>query len=232
MNDLRGGSSARVVACCLFVFVSALAGLQASAQSLVNNPNFDGSGTPWATNLSASPDPVGVGTATYDAAQDVDNNASSGSVEVAVPSGSAAGTANAEVASTQCMVIPVGQQPVTQANYGARLRVPTTNPTDGTVSASIEVTFFSDNACATPIDDAGEGQGRTLAAGVPDNAFWYTLADPSYIPATPLAAASVKVRLAVTKLADNGSAINVQFDRVFVSLNGTTPVALQHFEVE
>jgi hypothetical protein len=208
------------------------ASTQASAQSLVTNPNVDGTVVPWATALSASPNPVGVGTTAYNGTQDVDSSPTSGSVEVAVPSGSAVGTADAEVAAIECLAIPGGQQPVTQANYGTRLRVPSTNPTDGTVSASIEVTFFSDNACATPIDDAGEGQGRTLVAGVPDDAFWYTLADPAYTPATSLAAASVKVRLAVTKLADTGSAVTVQFDRIFVSLNGTTPVALQHFEVE
>jgi len=209
-----------------------LAGGQASAQSLVTNPNFDVAEAPWATALSGPPNPVGVGTTAFNATQDVDGNPGSGSVDVAVPSGSPTGTADAEVAAVECMVIPVGQQPVTQANYGARLRVPTTNPTDSTVSASIEVAFFSDNACATPIDDVGEGQGRALSAGVPDDAFWYTLADPAYIPATSIAAASLKVRLAVTKLADSGSAVTVQFDRVFISLNGTTPVGLQHFEVE
>lgn len=205
-----------------------------AAQNLAQNPRFDGSVAPWATVFSAAPDPVGAGTVAYNGTQDVDGNApGSGSVQLDVPSVAAAGTARAEIAARECLPVPAGQQPVTEARYSARLRVPVAgNAADSLLNASIEVQFYSDAACATAVEGGSVGEGRVLGSGVPDDAFWYTLADPQFIPAAPLGAQSVEVRLAVTRLADTGSAASVQFDNVLVALNGTTPVQLQHFEVE
>jgi len=234
MNYSRDGKTARVAVLCLFgvVFFAATSG-SAFAQNLATNPRFNGNATPWVLNLSSSPQPAGLGASAYNAALDVDGQVgTSGSLQLDVTATTPTGTGDAEVAATECVAIPGGLQPVTEANYGARLRVPSGNPTDGLLSASVEVRFFSDGACNTPIDDAGESQGRTLGAGVPDDAFWYTLSDPAFIPASSLAAASMQVRLAVLKLADTGNAATVQFDNVYVSVNGTTPIQLQHFEVE
>ena len=232
MSLSRQGHSVRGA---LSVFCFVLAGVFAApafSQNLVTNPNVNGSLPPWTPTLSGPPNPPGDGTASFNAAQDVEANAGSGSIDVQVNADGGTGTAAAEVAAVECLAIPVGQQTVTDTKYGARLRVPAGSPTDGAFNASVEVRFFSDAGCATPVEDASESQGRTLVAGVPDDAFWYDLSEPSFIPAPSFAAQSVQVRVAVTKLADTGSAVTVQFDNVYIGLNGTTPVQLQHFEVE
>jgi len=137
-----------------------------AAQNLAQNPRFDGSVAPWATVFSAAPDPVGAGTVAYNGTQDVDGNApGSGSVQLDVPSVAAAGTARAEIAARECLPVPAGQQPVTEARYSARLRVPVAgNAADSLLNASIEVQFYSDAACATVREGGSVGEALSEAA--------------------------------------------------------------------
>lgn len=201
----------------------------AAAQNLVLNPQLTGSGASWTQDLASTP--AGTGSSGYVASPDVDGNAASGSLQVNVTTAGPAATAKAEVAARQCVAIPVGQQPVSEARYTARLRVP--SGLDAALNASIQVRFFSDAACATAIDDAGASQGRAIDTGTADAVFWYAVGDPQFVPAgAPIAAQSLEVRVAVTKLADTATPLTVQFDNIAVSLNGTTPVTLQQFEVE
>lgn len=201
----------------------------AAAQNLVQNPQLTGSGASWAQDLASTP--AGTGSAAYTASPDVDGNAASGSMQVNLTTAGPASTAKAEVAARQCVAIPLGQQPVSEARYTSRLRIP--SGADAALNASMQIRFFSDAGCATPIDDAGAAQGRAIDTGTADAVFWYVLLDPQFVPAgAPIAAQSFEVRVAVTKLADTATPVTVQFDNIAVSLNGTTPVTLQRFEVE
>lgn len=236
MNDLRDGGGDRVARVRLWgALAMGLVGQVALAQNLVQNPRFDaGTVAPWVAAYSVAPDPVGSGAVSYNGTQDVDGTApTSGSVQIDVPTVAPGGSARTEVAASECLPVPAGQQPVTEAKYSARLRVPVAgNTADTLLDASIELRFFSDAACANVIDGAGVGQGRVLGSGVADDAFWYSLSEPQFVPSAPLSAQSFEVRLALTRLGDTASAASVQFDNVLVTLNGTTPVQLQHFEVE
>lgn len=232
MIEAHEGNSVRVAAlrCLGGVCLFALAGA-AAAQNLVANPRFDGSGASWAQDLASTP--AGTGSATYLGSQDVDGNSpASGSMQIDVTSAGPVGTAKAEVAASQCVAIPGGQQSISEIRYSGRLRVPSGN-LDGALNAALQVRFYSDAACATPIDDAGADQGRVLDSGTADSLNWYVLSDPQFVPnGAPIAAQSFRVRVAVTKLADTSGTASVQFDNIIVALNGTTPVQLQHFEVE
>jgi len=94
----------------------------ALAQNTVLNPNFATDLAPWALFVSAPPDPIGSGSATWTAAQDAGNAIGvSGAARVgldATPTG-----AHAAAGIRQCVAFA---QPtnVMQANYGARFKIP------------------------------------------------------------------------------------------------------------
>jgi hypothetical protein len=205
----------------------------AHSANLLQNQNFDTPLAPfWSLQLSGAPDPAGAGTVLRNGAQDVANNPASGSAEVDM---AAAQTShNDAVSVVQCAAVPGGPIPVTQANYGARIKIPTTgNPSDGSVNAQVEIRFYSDAACATFIPGAGGSQGRNLLAGVGDDAFWYTAGDASFVPPNGTVAGSVQVSATLRRVTDAATPSLAYFDGLFVSLNGLpTPVILQSFEVE
>ena len=202
----------------------------ALAQNTVLNPNFAADLAPWALFVSAPPDPIGSGNATWTAAQDAGNAIGvSGAAQVgldATPTG-----AHAAAGIRQCVAFA---QPtnVMQANYGARFKIPASDATDGTVGATVEIRFFIDAACTQFIPGAGGMQGRAIVANVPDDTYWYTAGDPAFqLPVNALAQ-SAEVRASLRKLGTSNQPYLAYFDDIFLSLNGSVPVTLQGFDVD
>jgi hypothetical protein len=224
-------------ACSRLIVAWALTALFAASRAhsanLLQNQNFDTSLAPfWSLQLSNAPDPAGAGTVSRNAGQDVANNAASGSAQVDM---TAAQTQhNDAVSVVQCAVVPGGPVTVTQADYGARIKIPVTgNPSDGSVNAQVEIRFYSDAACTTFIAGAGGSQGRNLVAGVGDDAFWYTAGDANFVPPSGTVAGSVQVSATLRRVTDAAAPSLAYFDGLFVSLNGSpTPVTLQSFDVK
>lgn len=202
----------------------------ALAQNIVENPNFAVELPPWTLFVSAPPDPVGSGTATWTAAQDVDDAfGSSGAAQLGLDATPA--TAHAAAGIRQCVAFA---QPTTvmQANYGARFKIPASDAANGSVAASVEIRFFSDAACAQFIPGAGGTQGRAIVADVPDDGFWYSAGDPAFqLPVNALAQ-SAEVRASLRKLGSSNQPYVAYFDDIFLSLNGSVPVSLQSFDVD
>jgi hypothetical protein len=96
----------------------------------------------------------------------------------------------------------------------------------------VEIRFYSDAGCVTFIPGAGGVQGRTIGAGVPDDAFWYSAADGHFIPPPGTVARSAEVRASLRRVAGGVAAYSGFFDDVYLSVNGTTPVSLQQFEID
>lgn len=210
--------------------VLVLGGLVASAhaQNNVVNPNFTTDLAPWTLFLSAAPDPVGSGSASWTASQDAGGAIGvSGAAQVGLDASPS--TANAASGISQCIAFaPVT---VTQANYGARFKIPASDASDGSVGASIEIRFFSDAACTTFIPGAGGTQGRAIVASVPDDATWYSASDAAFVPPANTIAQSAQVRASLHKLGSSATAYTGYFDDIFLSLNGSVPVTLQSFNV-
>jgi len=218
----------RVNATLALTALLSLLSLPAFAQNLVQNPNFNATLVPWTQFLSSAPDPAGAGTATWVPSPDADNNAGSGSAAVTIAAAPAA--TNAASGIDEC--VPFASTLVSTVNYGASVRLPAADPADGGANATIEIRLFSDSACTNFISGAGGSQGQDIVAGIPNNATWYALGDPNFQPATPVTAASVQVRAYLRKTGASANAYNANFDKVFVFLNGSTPVRLQDFGVE
>ncbi len=216
----------------LIALVAVLVAGTAGAQNLLPNPNFNPPSTlvPWTVSVSQAPDdPAGSGTTAWAGAQDVGNSPASGSAQVQLDAAPA--LARAAVGIRQC--IAFASTTVSTANYGARFKVPVTgNPGDGSVATLLEVRFFSDSACATPIANAGGMQGRVWSAGVPDDVFWYATGDAGFILPPGTVAQSAQVRATATRLADGAAVTLNWFDDIFLALNGSTPVVLQSFDVD
>lgn len=211
----------------LMALLSFLA-LPAFAQNLVQNPNFNTTLVPWTQFLSSAPDPAGAGSATWVPSPDADGNPGSGSAAINIAAAPAA--QNAASGIDEC--VPFASTLVSSVNYGVSVRLPTTDPTDGGANATIEMRLFSDGACGNFISGAGGSQGQDIVSGIPNNATWYTLSDPNFQPAVPVTAASVQVRAYLRKTGASANAYDANFDKVFVFLNGSTPVRLQDFSVE
>ena len=202
----------------------------AFAQNTVQNPNFATDLAPWTLFVSAPPDPVGSGSATWTAAQDAgDALGVSGAAQVGLDASPTA--AHAAAGIHQC--VPFAQPTsVLQANYGARFKIPAGDAVDGSVGATVEIRFFSDAACTQFIPGAGGTQGRAIVAGVPDDGFWYSAGDPAFqLPAGAMAQ-SAEVRASLRKLGSSNQPYVAYFDDIFLSLNGSVPVSLQGFDVD
>lgn len=223
MHDTRIGLTLATLALAMLTGFAS----PARAQNLVQNPNFTSVLTPWTLFLSAAPDPVGSGSAAWTGAQDV-GGGPGGAAQVNLDASPS--TAQAAAGIHQC--IPFASTLVTTANYGTRFKIPTSDATDGSVAASIEIRFFSDAACTTFISGAGGAQGRAIIAGVPDDNTWYSASDPAFAPPANTTAQSAEVRATLHKLGDSGTPYVGYFDDIFLSLNGSVPVTLQQFEVD
>lgn len=225
------GSTRRFGAMGRVAVFAALIGLAASAQAqnTVLNPNFTTALPPWALALSAAPDPVGSGSAVWTATQDSSGVlGTSGAAQVDL--NAAPSTAHAAAGISQCITFAAPTM-VLQANYGVRFKIPTSNATDGSVGSTIEIRFFSDNACSLFIAGAGGTQGRAISTGVPDDGFWYSASDPSFTPPANTLAGSAEVRASLRKLGSSSTPYTGYFDDIFLSLNGTVPVSLQSFGI-
>ncbi|UXI69304.1 hypothetical protein [Tahibacter amnicola] len=223
-------SRRRALACALVGSGLALPGI-GHAANIVQDPNFSAPiAANWQLQLSASPDPAGAGVLTH-GTPDVGNMVGSGSGEVALLATQPAARAAASV--RQCVVLNGGATPVTEANYGGRIRIPTAgNTADGSVNAQVEIRFFSDAACTSFIPGTGGNQGRTLTPGVPDDAYWYRVGDAHFLLPPGSVAASVEIRGTVRRVNAGSAASSAFFDDLYIGLNGTTPVELMHFDVE
>jgi hypothetical protein len=202
----------------------------AQAQNTVQNPNFTTTLPPWALFLSAAPDPVGGGSAAWTATQDASGVlGASGAAQISLAASPT--TAHAAAGISQCVVFAAPTM-VLQANYGARFKIPTSDATDGSVGAAVEIRFFSDAACTQFIAGAGGTQGRAIVSGVPDDGFWYSAGDPAFTPPANTLAASAEVHATLRKLSSSAAPYTGYFDDIFLSLNGTVPVSLQNFDID
>ncbi len=202
--------------------------IPASAQNIALNPNFATDLPPWSVFVSTAPDPAGSGTAVWIALEDAANSPNSGSAFVTLDAAPA--LANAATGIHQCVAF--APTLVTQANYGTRFKLPASDTTDGSVSAIVEIRFFSDAACSQFIPGAGGFQGRALVANVPDGATWYSAGDPSFTPPSNTTAQSAQIRAMLRKNGATSAPTIGYFDDIFLSLNGSTPVSLQGFDIE
>jgi hypothetical protein len=217
---------------CGLAIAAAFAMSGADAANIVQNPNFTFALAPfWSLQLSAAPDPAGAGSVSRNASQDAANSPASGAAEVDVAASQT--TANDAVSVVQCAPISGGPLLITEANYGARIKIPVAgNPADGSINAQVEIRFFSDAGCVNFIPGAGGSQGRNLIGGVADDAFWYTAGDSQFVPPAATTAGSAQVRATLRRVGSTTAPSLAYFDDVFLSLNGTTPVRLQSFDVE
>ena len=232
MNDWLDGRTLRL---CLGLaaIVAVLDAPSAGAANTVQNPNFTADVSFWNTFLSGSSDtdPAATGSALHSNAQDVDGNAPAGGAALVTLDGTA-GQAKAAAGARQCVELGEPATPVAEANYGARFKIPGSEAADASVNVSVEIRFYSDAGCISFIPGAGGVQGRTIRAGVPDDAFWYAAADAHFIPPPGTLARSAEVRTSLRRVAGGAAAYAAFFDNVYLSLNGSTPVSLQSFQVD
>lgn len=211
--------AALMAACCM----------PAAAQNTVQNPNFTTELAPWTLFVSGAPDPVGSGSATWTASEDAGGAlGSSGAAEIVLD----AAPAEAHAASGIRQCVSFAQTTVLQANYGVRVKIPGTDTADGSVGANVEIRFFSDPGCSDFIPGAGGTQGRAIVAGVPDDAFWYSIGDPAFVLPVDALAQSAEVRASLRKIGSASQPYTAYFDDIYLSLNGSVPVSLQSFDVE
>ncbi|HVJ62021.1 MAG TPA: hypothetical protein VM555_04840 [Tahibacter sp.] len=205
----------------------------ARAANTVLNPNFNADVSFWNTFLSgiSDTDPLAFGSAMHTNAQDVDGIAPA-SGAVAVTLDGTGGQPKAAAGARQCVDLGQPAPTVTEANYGARFKIPGANASDASVNVSVEIRFYSDAGCTTFIPGAGGVQGRNIGIGVPDDAFWYAAADGHFIPPPGTVARSAEVRAGLRRVTGSAAAYTGFFDNVYLSLNGTTPVSLQQFQVD
>ncbi|MCQ4163572.1 hypothetical protein [Tahibacter harae] len=210
-----------------------LAGMSSpQAQTVVPNAHLDTALTPWASFVSAAPDPAGSGNAPlWQAAPDVDGNPASGSslihIATTVPA------ANAASGIAQCFDFAGGPAPVSFVNYGMAFRLPAGTPADGAVAATVEVRLFSAAGCNGFI--AGGTQGQSLSAPGVVAGSWNRLADSGFVPpGAPVTAASVQIRgyLRQTGAPASQAGYAVDLDHFLLVLNSTTPVELLQFSVD
>lgn len=215
--------------------VGAVLAPNAHAANTVQNSNFTTDFSFWSGFQSGTvdADPAGAGSAARTNTQDVDGlNPTAGAALVTLTAAAPSDQAKAAFGMHQCVNLGAPAPTVSQANYGARIKVPTSNTADGSVNVSVEIRFYSDTACTNFIPGAGGTQGRNIATGVPDDGFWYAAADASFIPPPSTVAGSAEVRATLRRNSASSGTFTGFFDNVYLSLNGTTPVSLQGFEVE
>ena len=204
----------------------------AQAQTIVPNAHLDAQLAPWSTFQSAAPDPAGSGTSpAWQPTPDRDGNPASGSALVHVNTSTPATNAASGIA--QCFDFSGGATAVVFLNYGMAFRVPAVASIDGSVDATVEVRLYSGAGCTGFL--SGGSQGEVLAAPNVVAGTWYRLADTGFVPAgAPVMAASVQLRgyLRQNGVAPSQSDYAIDLDQFLLVLNSTTPVGLQHFDVE
>lgn len=205
----------------------------ASAQNQLANSTFATELPPWNAVGSVVPDPVGTGAAAWTNAFNLDNLPGSGSADTTL-AGLPSQPANASFGIRQCVTLPGAPLTVTEANYEASFLARVTgNPTDGLANATVEVRFFSDSGCTTFVPGAGGSQGVDLAGTILDNTQWWTTGDPQFLPTGgSIVASSAEVHAYVRTVSTTSNAYRVFFDHIILSLNGTVPIELLHFEIE
>jgi hypothetical protein len=203
------------------------------AQNQVTNSNFDSALAPWAGFGSTAPDPTGSGAASWTSAHNLDELPGSGSSDTTLTA-LAGQPANASFGIRQCIALPGGPVSVTEASYEASfLARAADNPTDGLGNATVQVRFFSDASCTNFIPGAGGSQGVNLTNGfILDDTQWWTIGDPQFLPpGLAITASSAEVSAFIRTVNTTSNGYHVFFDRIVLSLNGTTPVELLGFEV-
>ena len=223
---------ARALAIFLAVAAATLFAPPVDAQNQVLNSNFNASLTNWSQFLASAPDPSGVGAAIWVSSPDADNNPASGSASLSMDTSSAG--ANEAAGIRQCVSFAGGSTAVNSVNYGMSFQVPPATTADGGVNATVEIRLFTDSGCSNFIAGAGGSQGRTVLNGLAAST-WYTASDGNFIPpSAPVMAASAEIRGYLRKTQANTATTGYGafFDKLFLSLNGTTPVRLQSFDVE
>jgi hypothetical protein len=206
----------------------------AMAQNTLQNSTFEGTLAPWVGAPSAPPDPVASGTALWTDTRNLDNVLNGSGSSDTTLAAAAAQPANASFGIRQCVTLPSAPVTVTEANYEASFLAPATgNPVDGLANATIEVRFFSDAACATFVPGAGGSQGVDLGPSLLSDTQWYVIGDPIFVPpGGSIVASSAEVQAYIRTVSTTSNAYRAFFDHIVLSLNGTTPVELQHFGIE
>jgi hypothetical protein len=202
-----------------------------AAQNVVSNSNFTGGLAPWASFVSAAPDPVGSGTGTQDPLVDVNNNPLSGSGKVTIDAAPA--LTNAASGISQC--VNFASVTVSFANYGARFKLPVSgNAADSGANATTEIRFFSNPNCVAAdfIPGSGGSQGMDFVAGSLNDTTWYSTGDTNFVPPPSTTAQSALVRAFVRKNGSSDHSYLAFFDDVFLRINDSTPVQLQRFQAE
>jgi hypothetical protein len=224
MSALQTGKRWAIVLVGVALFYNPLAW----AQNQVSNPNLDTQLAPWAQFLSSAPDPVGAGSLTWVSTPDVNNNPSSGSAADTIDT--SAPETNAAAGMSQC--VNFAATTVSVVNYGMSFQVPSATTADGSINATVEVRLFSAANCSNFI--AGGSQGRTINPGLPADSIWYSASDPAFAVMPPALAQSAQIRAYLRETDADATALNytVYFDKVFLALNGTTPVRLKDFRVD
>lgn len=199
-----------------------LACAPAVAQNLPGNPGFDGGLDSWSDYGSQE---LSNGQRNYTGA-DVAGAAGSGSAQLLLSAKAGNGVA---IGLSQCFAVAPSQS----YNYGARVRLPSGQPT-GQARVHIEVAFYSAPFCEASL---GVGGSQSLLIGtdfpLDDNA-WRGI--PAGVPGTPATlvtpktAASAQLRLYLMRDSAAGGAM-ANVDNVFFGVN-LTPVSLQGFRVD
>jgi hypothetical protein len=204
----------------------------AMAQNTLQNSTFEGALTPWVGIASSTPDPVATGTALWTDTRNLDNVLNGSGSSDTTLAAAAAQPANASFGIRQCVTLPSAPVTVTEANYEASFLAPATgNPVDGLANATVEVRFFSDSACSTFV--SGAGQGVDLLPALLSDTQWYIIGDPMFVPpGGSIVASSAEVRAHIRTVSTTSNAYRAFFDHIVLSLNGTSPVQLQHFGIE
>jgi hypothetical protein len=213
------------------VLFTALAA-SATAQNTLQNSTFDFTLLPWVGVASSAPDPVATGTALWTDTRNLDNVLNGSGSSDTTLAAAASQPANASFGIRQCVTLPSAPVTVTEANYEANFLAPATgNPADGLGNATVEVRFFSDAACTTFV--SGASQGIDLLPALLNDTQWYTIGDPQFVPpGGSIVASSAEVQAYIRTVSTTSNAYRAFFDHVILSLNGTTPVKLQHFGIE
>lgn len=196
----------------------------AGAQNLLGNASFDGSLSGWSNYGSAVPADGGRAHAAFP--EDASGVAGSGSAQLNLAGIAPVGT---QIGIAQCVAVAPNQA----YNYGARFKQPTGQATTG-VQALVDVVFFSDGACATPLN-VGEEQGVVVGTAYPlSDTLWQAI--PGTVPTSgsvvtsPAGAASAQFRLLIERTGNTSAAV-VRYDQTFFGVN-LTPVQLQTYTVD
>jgi len=115
---------------------------QAHAANTVQNSNFTTDFSSWSVFLSGTvdADPAGNGSAARTNTQDVDGmNPTAGAALVTLNATPPSDQAKAAAGMHQCVDLGLPAPTVSQANYGARFKVPSTDAIDGSVNIAVEI---------------------------------------------------------------------------------------------